>query len=229
MPELPEVDALAAFLRETALDRVVDRVEPVAVSALKTFDPPPSALRGAALAAVERHGKFLDLVFALPTGERLDLVTHLARAGWLRWKPNQPAAPARPGRGPLALRLTFTDRSGFDLTEAGTQKRLAVYVVRDPAEVPGIARLGVDPLGAAFTVAALKEILAAAGRAQLKGATGGSSSRCWVTRGCPRSSWSMGTGSSGSVPSLWRPRLRRTAASCWWSTRPRSMTIWSVT
>ncbi|CAJ65359.1 MULTISPECIES: Fpg/Nei family DNA glycosylase [Frankia] len=169
MPELPEVDALAAFLRETALGRVVERVEPVAVSALKTFDPPVSALHGAALAAVERHGKFLDLVFALPTGERLDLVTHLARAGWLRWKPSQPAAPARPGRGPLALRVTFDDRSGFDLTEAGTQKRLAVYVVRDPAEVPGIARLGLDPLGADFTVAALEEILAAAGRAQLKG------------------------------------------------------------
>jgi formamidopyrimidine-DNA glycosylase len=169
MPELPEVDALASYLRETALGRVVERVEPVAVSALKTFDPPPSALRGATLAAVERHGKFLDLVFATPDGERLDLVTHLARAGWLRWRPSQPAAPARPGRGPLALRVVFDDRSGFDLTEAGTQKRLAVHLVRDPAEVAGIARLGVDPLAAEFTVAVLAEILTAAGRAQVKG------------------------------------------------------------
>ena len=34
----------------------------------------------------------------------------------------------------------------FDLTEAGTKKRLAVWVVREPAEVPGIARLGPDAL-----------------------------------------------------------------------------------
>jgi formamidopyrimidine-DNA glycosylase len=169
MPELPEVDALAAFLRDTALGRLVDRVEPVAVSALKTFDPPIAALRGTTLAAVRRNGKFLDLVFATDTGEPLDLVIHLARAGWLRWRASQPTAPARPGRGPLALRVTFDDRSGFDLTEAGTQKRLAVYLVRDPADVPGIARLGVDPLGEGFTVAALGEILAAAGRGQLKG------------------------------------------------------------
>ncbi|MCK9893181.1 DNA-formamidopyrimidine glycosylase family protein [Frankia sp. AgB32] len=169
MPELPEVDALAVFLRDTALGRVVDRVEPVTVSALKTFDPPITALRGSALAAVRRHGKFLDLVFATDTGEPLDLVIHLARAGWLRWRATQPTAPARPGRGPLTLRLTFDDRAGFDLTEAGTQKRLAVYLVRDPADVPGIARLGPDPLGAAFSVEALGEILAAAGRSQLKG------------------------------------------------------------
>jgi formamidopyrimidine-DNA glycosylase len=36
--------------------------------------------------------------------------------------------------------------SGFDLTEAGTQKRLAVYVVDEVADVPGIARLGPDAL-----------------------------------------------------------------------------------
>ena len=71
---------------------------------------------------------------------------HLARAGWLRWKEKQPTAPARPGKGPLALRVVLDDGSGFDLTEAGTQKRLAVYVVRDPTQVPGIARLGIDPL-----------------------------------------------------------------------------------
>ncbi|CAO5172716.1 formamidopyrimidine-DNA glycosylase [Frankia sp. AiPs1] len=169
MPELPEVDALAAFLRETALGRVVERVEPVAVSALKTFDPPFTLLCGAALADVLRQGKFLDLTFATADGERLDLVIHLARAGWLRWKATQPTAPARPGRGPLALRVTFDDRAGFDLTEAGTQKRLAVYLVRDPAQVPGIARLGIDPFDEHFTETALAEILTAAGRSQLKG------------------------------------------------------------
>jgi len=39
-------------------------------------------------------------------------------------------------------------------TEAGTQKKLAVYVVRGPEEVPGVARLGLDPFDEAFTPAA---------------------------------------------------------------------------
>jgi formamidopyrimidine-DNA glycosylase len=57
---------------------------------------------------------------------------------------------------------------GFDLTEAGTQKRLAVYVVRDPQQVPGIATLGPDPLDPAFDVAALTRILDGS-RQQIKG------------------------------------------------------------
>jgi formamidopyrimidine-DNA glycosylase len=173
MPELPEVEALARFLRDSASGRVVSRVEPLAFSVLKTFDPPVSALLGGSVADVRRHGKFLDIGVAPPVGSdppaaALRLVTHLARAGWLRWSDRQPTRPARPGRGPLALRVMFTDGAGFDLTEAGTQKRLAVYVVRDPADVPGIARLGIDPLAAEFTPEHLRELLTAAGRAQIK-------------------------------------------------------------
>jgi formamidopyrimidine-DNA glycosylase len=169
MPELPEVEALAAVLRDRAVGKVVARAEPVAINALRTVSPSPADLLGATLVDATRHGKFLDLVLAGAGGERLDLVTHLARAGWLRWRDNQPAAPGRAGRGGLAWRLVFTDGSGFDLTEAGTQKRLAVYLVRDPSEVPGIARLGVDPLSDAFTAEVLAGLLAAAGRGQVKG------------------------------------------------------------
>jgi formamidopyrimidine-DNA glycosylase len=169
MPELPEVEALVGFLRERAVGRSVTRVEPVAVSVLKTVDPPPSDLVGGAVVAAHRWGKFLDLTVATPDGEAVELVTHLAKAGWLRWKPTQPRAPARPGRGPLAFRVGLDDGSGFDLTEAGTQKRLAVYVVRDAADVPGVARLGVDPLSPEFTVEAFAALLPDAGRAQVKG------------------------------------------------------------
>jgi formamidopyrimidine-DNA glycosylase len=164
MPELPEVAALAALLAERAVGHYVARVHPVAVSVLKTYDPPPLALQGQEISGVGRHGKFLDLDVG-----GLHLVIHLARAGWLAWKAKQPAAPPRPGRGPLALRVVLDDDAGFDLTEAGTQKRLAVYVVRDPGEVPGVARLGVDPLDPALTADRLADLLAAAGRAQVKG------------------------------------------------------------
>jgi formamidopyrimidine-DNA glycosylase len=141
MPELPEVEALAAFLRENAVGRVIARVDLAAVQAIKTFDPPLSALSGLEVSGAARHGKFLDLDVS-----GLHLVVHLARAGWLHWREALPPAPPKPGRGPLALRAHLDDGNGFDLTEQGTRKGLAVYVVRSPAEVPGIARLGPDAL-----------------------------------------------------------------------------------
>jgi formamidopyrimidine-DNA glycosylase len=93
------------------------------------------------VSGASRHGKFLDL-----DGDGIHLVVHLARAGWLHYREKLPPAPLRPGKGPIALRVVLDDDSGFDLTEAGTKKGLAVYLVRDPAEVPGIARLGPDAL-----------------------------------------------------------------------------------
>ncbi|TDE07928.1 Fpg/Nei family DNA glycosylase [Jiangella asiatica] len=164
MPELPEVEALAAFLREKAVGRVVARVDVAAISVLKTFDPPVTALGGLTVTGVARHGKFVDL-----DCDGIHLIIHLARAGWLRWSDTLSPKPPKPGSGPLALRVHLDDGSGFDLTEAGTRKRLAVYVARDPAEVPGIARLGVDPLSDEFTVDRLRQILTDAKRAQIKG------------------------------------------------------------
>ncbi|MEU9160518.1 DNA-formamidopyrimidine glycosylase family protein [Streptomyces sp. NPDC048424] len=163
MPELPEVEALREYLDEHLTGRVVERVLPLAVSVLKTYDPPLSALEGQSAGATARHGKFL----ALRIGG-LHLVTHLARAGWLRWQDALPAQPPRPGKGPLALRVVLEGGGGFDLTEAGTQKRLAVYVVHDPLEVPGIARLGPDPLAEDFDRDAFAALLAGE-RRQVKG------------------------------------------------------------
>lgn len=137
MPELPEVEALAAFLRENAVGRVLTRLDLAAVQAIKTFDPPLSALAGLQITGASRHGKFLDLDVS-----GLHLVVHLARAGWLHWRTGLPPAPPKPGKGPLALRAHLEHGEGFDLTEQGTRKGLALYVVRSPAEVPGIARLG---------------------------------------------------------------------------------------
>ncbi|MEV5798308.1 Fpg/Nei family DNA glycosylase [Streptomyces collinus] len=155
MPELPEVEALKDFLTEHLVGRRVVRVLPVAISVLKTFDPPLTAVEGGEVTAVDRYGKFLGLA----TDGGPHLVTHLARAGWLQWRDRLPDGPPRPGKGPLALRVALETGEGFDLTEAGTQKRLAVYVVRDPREVPGIARLGPDPLAADFDEERLAALL----------------------------------------------------------------------
>ena len=162
MPELPEVEALAGFLRTQAVGRVVARVDTPSIAALKTYDPPPSALCGLSVTAVTRRGKFLDVDV-----DGLHLVFHLARAGWLRWRQELPTGPLKPGRGQaIALRVHLDDGSGFDLTEAGTRKKLAVYVVRDPSQIPGVARLGPDPLAPAFDAAAFDAVHA---RTQLKG------------------------------------------------------------
>ena len=164
MPELPEVESLAAFLREHAVGHTVARADAASFSVLKTFDPPLTALTGQVITGVGRHGKFLDL----STDQGLHLITHLARAGWLRWRDELPTAPPKPGKSPLAFRLRLDDGSGFDLTEQGTKKRLAVYLVRDPAEVPGVATLGPDPLAADFTLDTLSGLLAGR-RTQIKG------------------------------------------------------------
>ena len=165
MPELPEVEALALDLRGRLKDRGIVRVEIAAVSALKTFDPPLRAVEGTFVEDVTRHGKFLDI----STGG-LHLVLHLARAGWVRWRDEVPKVPPRPSaKSPLAARVVLDDGSGLDITEAGTKKSLALYLVRRPEDVDGIASLGPDPLGEEFTVEALARILAESGRSQIKG------------------------------------------------------------
>ncbi|GAB3151677.1 Fpg/Nei family DNA glycosylase [Micromonospora sonneratiae] len=156
MPELPEVEALAGYLRERAVGRRVDRIEIAAINALKTYDPAPSAVTGRTVTGALRHGKFLDVVFGGDSvgdgvggdgAPALHLVVHLARAGWLHYRETFPSGvPLKPGKGPIAVRVRLDDGSGFDLTEAGTQKSLAAYLVTDPAQVPGVARLGPDAL-----------------------------------------------------------------------------------
>ncbi|MGL5928008.1 MAG: Fpg/Nei family DNA glycosylase [Dermatophilaceae bacterium] len=163
MPELPEVQALVDFLGERTAGLVVTGVELGSITVLKTFTPPPQALVGAPVDGVARFGKFVDLDCG-----GTHLVFHLARAGWLRWSDQMSATTLRPGKSPIALRVRFDDGSGFDLTEAGTKKRLAAYLVGAPAEVPGVASLGPDPLADGFTREVFAGILAAH-RMQVKG------------------------------------------------------------
>lgn len=164
MPEMPEVQGLVDFLAERAVGHEIARTNVGEISALKTYDPPNTALHGATITATARHGKFI----VLSCGDDLHLVFHLAKAGWLRWYELLPTTLIKPGRSPIALRVALNDDSGFDLTEAGTKKSLAVYVVRDPQDVPGIARLGPEPLQDDFTRDAFAGLLEGR-RMQIKG------------------------------------------------------------
>jgi formamidopyrimidine-DNA glycosylase len=154
VPELPEVEALTRFLAEKCSGEEIERIEVAALSALKTYDPPIEVLRGRTIDTTSRWGKYLGL----QVGD-LWLVTHLARGGWVQWRDTTPAARARPGKGPLALRVGLSSGGGFDVTEQGTEKRLALWVVRQPTDVEGLARLGPDPLDPAFGIAELAALL----------------------------------------------------------------------
>jgi formamidopyrimidine-DNA glycosylase len=169
VPELPEVEALARYLTAEAGGRRVERVELAAVAALKTFDPPLDALVGRSVTGCSRRGKFLCLDTAGPQGDRLWLVLHLARGGWVRLRQQMTTAKPGRGKGPVALRVRLEPGGGLEVSEAGTEKRLAVYVVRAPEDVPGIARLGPDALDPALDAASLGARLAASG-GQLKSA-----------------------------------------------------------
>jgi formamidopyrimidine-DNA glycosylase len=164
MPEMPEVQGLVDFLDGRMPGLQFSRVSVANIAALKTYDPPIDGLVGATATGASRHGKFVDVA----TDAGIHLIFHLAKAGWLRWYDQLPSTIIKPGRTPIALRVALSDGSGFDLTEAGTKKSLAVYAARDPADVPGIARLGPDPLDPGFTRDAFAQLLAGR-RTQIKG------------------------------------------------------------
>ncbi|MDQ0147539.1 MULTISPECIES: Fpg/Nei family DNA glycosylase [Pseudarthrobacter] len=166
MPELPEVAGLAGFLDEQLRGCVVTKLQVVSFAVLKTADPPFDALEGRTVSGVRRFGKFISI----DTGG-ISLVFHLARAGWVRFTDSPADSQLRMGKGLIAVRCAFSGPNGprgLDLTEAGTKKSLAVYVVRDPQEVPGIASLGPDPFTEAFDADMLAEILGGSSQ-QIKG------------------------------------------------------------
>jgi formamidopyrimidine-DNA glycosylase len=166
MPELPEVAGLAQFLDGQLQGTVLAKLQIVSFAVLKTADPPFTAIEGRTVTGVRRFGKFISI-----DTDGISLVFHLARAGWLRFTDSPADTQLRMGKGLIAVRCAFTGldgHKGFDLTEAGTKKSLAVYVVRDPQEVPGIATLGPDPFTEAFDADMLAEILGSSSQ-QIKG------------------------------------------------------------
>ncbi len=179
MPEMPEVESLARWLTERTRGLVIEKVDLLAISALKTFDPSLADLRGRRVVGWSRRGKYLIAETDVVDGaddEPMFLCMHLARAGWIRWQDDLAfSAAAKPGakvkltKGPQALRVVFGDGSGYTATEAGTDKRLSVHVVRNPDDVEKIRTLGIEPLSEAFNEAAFTELLASQGRSQIKG------------------------------------------------------------
>ncbi|HUR76661.1 MAG TPA: DNA-formamidopyrimidine glycosylase family protein [Acidimicrobiales bacterium] len=165
MPELPEVEALARFLDERIVGRAITKARVAHIAALKTYDPPIESLEGRTVERVTRRGKYVQV----STGD-IWLVTHLARGGWIKWHDIAPTTPIKPTKSPLAFRVVLDNKSGFDMTEMGTEKRLSVWVVRDPNDIEFVSSLGPEALDPAFSREVLADLLRHAGSVQLKGA-----------------------------------------------------------
>ncbi|HYT26081.1 MAG TPA: DNA-formamidopyrimidine glycosylase family protein, partial [Actinomycetota bacterium] len=157
MPELPELDVLTQNLATNLAGASVAAVRLYSVAALKTFDPPLDELAGRVVTGAGRRAKYVWLELS-----GWYLVVHLSLGGRisLATKP-----PSRKG-GVLALELA--DGRVLNVTEGGTQRRAAIWLVDDPEKVPGVAGLGPEPLDPGFTVEVLGAILAAGGHT-LKG------------------------------------------------------------
>jgi len=165
MPELPELDVLAENLRAGLAGARVRAVRVVSVAALKTFDPPIDSLAGWTIQGAGRRAKYLWLELDPSGGDgagRLYLVMHLSLGGRLSLGP-KPAS-----RKVAVLTIELEDGQILSMTEGGTQRRAAVWLVRSLDQVPGLASLGPEPLDPDFTVERLAEILAAGGHT-LKG------------------------------------------------------------
>ena len=94
------------------------------INALKTFDPPLSALQGVQLRGIHRRGK----LFVIEAGEELSLLVHLMSAGRLQLYDKRASLRDKTSR--LLVRLD--DGRELRLREFGTRQRAWVKLLRNP-------------------------------------------------------------------------------------------------
>jgi formamidopyrimidine-DNA glycosylase len=136
VPELPEVEITARLIGDAIIGARVESVLAPGINALKTFDPPLSAVEGQTILGVRRRGK---LFLVELTGE-LTLLIHLMSAGRLQLFDARASLRDRTSR--FLLRLE--DGRELRLREFGTRQRAWVKLLR-AAEVDGeetLAALG---------------------------------------------------------------------------------------
>jgi formamidopyrimidine-DNA glycosylase len=148
MPELPELEAFVLAHRDALTADPVDAVPVAHFATVKTIEPPLSSLAGARFTDVRRRAKRL----LLPSETGHTVMLHLMSAGKLV------VGETRPKSAVLALR--FASGLHLAMTEGGTKRRAAAWLLR-PAEVEAeLAHLGPEPLDPDFTPARLREALA---------------------------------------------------------------------
>jgi formamidopyrimidine-DNA glycosylase len=138
VPELPEVEITARLIGAAVAGERVESALAPGINALKTYDPPLSAVEGAEIAGIRRRGK----LFLIDAGDDLTLLVHLMSAGRLQLFDTRASMRDRTSR--LLLRLD--DGRELRLREFGTRQRAWVKVLRrtEVDEEETIAALGPD-------------------------------------------------------------------------------------
>jgi formamidopyrimidine-DNA glycosylase len=147
MPELPELEAFVRAQRERLCAEPVDSVPVAHFATVKTVDPPLSWLAGRRFVDVRRRAKRL----VLDTGEGTALLLHLMSAGRLS------VGAKRPRSAVLAIR--FGSGTELALSEPGSKRRAAAWLLSHEQLEAELGHLGPEPLDPAFTSEALADAL----------------------------------------------------------------------
>ena len=141
VPELPDVTVYVERLNARCAGEVLERIRVTGPSLLRSVEPPLSAAEGKRVLGVRRLGK--RIVFALEA--ELFLIFHLMIAGRFRWRERGARAHRRGKSRTASHRRAKTSRTGLAaldfatgtllLTEASTQKRATLYLVRGEREL----------------------------------------------------------------------------------------------
>ena len=141
MPELPDVVVYLEALTREIVGRRLERIKLSSPFVLRSVDPPITSLHGQTVRGVRRIGKRIILEFA----DDVFLVIHLMIAGRLRWR----APGQKPGMGPKMLLASFEFGHGtLFFTEASSQKRASMQLVRGEPALRALDPGGIEPLDA---------------------------------------------------------------------------------
>ena len=141
VPELPDIVVYIEALQSRILGQRIARIRIVSPSLLRTADPPITAAEGKQVAELTRLGKRI----CIGLEDDLWLVLHLMIAGRLHWKPLG-AKVSRP-RGLAAF--DFPDGTLL-WTEAGSQKRASLHLVKSFESLQSLNPGGLELLDAAL-------------------------------------------------------------------------------
>jgi formamidopyrimidine-DNA glycosylase len=136
MPELPEVEITARLIGAAVAGARIESALAPGINALKTYDPPLSALEGRTIEGVRRRGK----LFLIDVEGSLTILVHLMSAGRLQLFDTRASLRDKTSR--LLVRLE--DGRELRLREFGTKQRAWVKLLRteEVANEEAISELG---------------------------------------------------------------------------------------
>ncbi|HEY3741009.1 MAG TPA: DNA-formamidopyrimidine glycosylase family protein [Bryobacteraceae bacterium] len=150
MPELPDIAVYIEALESRILGEIYERTRLASPFLLRTVDPQLEELENRRVLSLRRIGKRI----AVQLDGDLWFVLHLMIAGRLHWKKHGTALPKK--RAPAAFDFS---NGTLLLTEAGTERRASLHLVRGTAGLEALDPGGIDPLK--VTAKAFREALTA--------------------------------------------------------------------